>query len=98
MPIGVLKEAWGAGKVSRLTMILGLIVSAAWAVMVTLGTVRFIVATLQEPAQLSAFKVALLVVLAIVMLFLVIPLPASWMVYALLRLEERRRRASGPKS
>jgi hypothetical protein len=34
--------------------------------------------------------VALLVLLAVVVLVLVIPLPAQWLMYALLRLEERR--------
>ncbi len=97
MPTSLLKESWEAGKVSRLTLIFGGLVSAAWAIIAAAATFRFIVDTYHEPALASPFKLTLLVVSAIVMLFLVIPLPATWLMYALLRLDERRRRASGPK-
>jgi hypothetical protein len=91
----LLREAWGAGKVSRLTLVLGLIVSAAWAVVVTLVTVRFIVDTIREPALVWAYKVVLLPLLSVVVLFLVVFMPTQWLMYALLRLLERKRKTSG---
>ncbi len=97
MPGSLLKEAWEAGKVSRIILGLGLIFSAAWAVIVAVGTLKVIVNTLQEPTLAPAYKIPLLIVLAVVVLFLVIPLPAQWLMYGLLRLDERRRRAAGPK-
>lgn len=97
MPSSLLKEAWEAGKVSRMILGLGLIFSAAWAVIVAVGTLRIIVNTLQEPTLAAAYKIPLLIVLAVVVLFLVIPLPAQWLMYGLLRLDERRRSASRRK-
>jgi len=95
MPTSLLKESWEAGKISRLTLIFGVIVSALWAIIATAATLRFIVDTIHEPALASVYKVVILTVSAVIMLFLVIPLPATWLMYALLRLDERRRRASG---
>ncbi len=97
MPSSLLKEAWQAGRVSRLIVTLGLIVSAIWGVAIGVGTLRFIVNTLQEPALAPAYKIPLLIVLSLVVLVLVIPLPAQWLMYGLLRLDERRRRTSEPQ-
>ncbi len=93
----LLKEAWRAGGVSRLTLVLGLTASAVWAVVVALATLRFIVVTIREPALPTAYKVPLLFVLTVAILFLVMFLPTQWLMYALLRLNERRREASGSK-
>ena len=98
MPVGLLKEAWKAGRVSRLTVFLGLSISAAWASIVALLAVRIIVDAIREPALAPVYKVPLLLVFAVVVLFLVIPLPAQWLMYALLRLDQRRRRAPESKS
>ncbi len=98
MPVGLLKEAWKAGGASRLTVLLGLSLSFAWASWIAVVALRFVVDTIREPALAAAYKVPLLVVFAVVVLFLVIPLPAQWLMYALLRLDQRRRRASGSKS
>ncbi len=76
----------------------GLIISAACAVTVAVVTLRVIVNAIQEPTLAPAYKVPLLIVLALVVLILVIPLPAQWLMYGLLRLDERRRRASGPEA
>lgn len=79
-----------AGAGTRLTLVLGILVSAAWAVLAGAWTIRFIADTLRQPALAQGYKVALLVLLVVVVLLLVIPLPAQWLMYALLRLEERR--------
>jgi hypothetical protein len=97
VPVGFLKDAWKAGRVSRLTMVFGLLVSAAWAVLVAVVALRVMVEAFRWPALPTAFKAALSVLLALVAIFLVIPLPAQWMLYALIRLDERRRRASGSR-
>jgi hypothetical protein len=97
VPVGFLKDAWSAGRVSRLTMLFGLIVSAVWAVLVAVAALRVMDEALHSPALPSAFKVVLSLLITLVALFLVIPLPAQWMMYALLRLEERRRNATGSK-
>jgi hypothetical protein len=83
----LLKEAWKAGGASRLTVLLGF----AWASWIAVVALRFVVDTIREPALAVAYKVPLLVVFAVVVLFLVIPLPAQWLMYALLRLDQRRR-------
>ncbi len=98
MSRSLLKDAWQAGKVSRIILGVGLIISAAWAVIVAAATLRVIVNTVQEPTLATAYKVPLLIVLALVVLILVIPLPAQWLMYGLLRLDERRGRSSGPKA
>jgi hypothetical protein len=90
LPASLLTRAWTAGAGPRLTLVLGILVSAAWAIFAGVWTVRFIADTLRQPALASEYKVALLVLLAVVVLVLVIPLPAQWLMYALLRLEERR--------
>ncbi len=97
MSTSLLKRAWSAGKVSRVTLVLGLIVSAAWAIVVALVTLGFILETIREPELASAQKVVLLSLLAIVVLFLVVFMPTQWLMYVLLRLEERKRRASESK-
>ena len=97
MPVDFLRDAWKGGKVSRTTLLFGLTVSAAWAVMVAVVAVRFMVEGVRSPALPFVFKVVLSILVTLVVLFLVIPLPAQWMMYALLRLEERRRTILGPK-
>jgi hypothetical protein len=94
MSSSLLKRTWEAGALPRLTLMLGLIVSAGWAIIAGLWTIRFIAEFLQNPALGTAFKIALLVVLPFVALFLVMPLPTQWLMYLLLRLDERRRGAS----
>ncbi|NIU52410.1 MAG: hypothetical protein GWN68_04895 [Gemmatimonadetes bacterium] len=98
MSTSLLKKAWRAGRVSRLTLVLGLIASAVWAAAVALVTVKFIVDTIREPALPTAHKVVLLLVLVVAILFLVMFLPTQWLMYILLRLDERRRKDSDPKS
>jgi hypothetical protein len=98
VPVGLLRDAWKAGRTSRLTVFLGLSISVAWASFVAVVAVRFVLDTIREPALAAVYTVPLLVVFAVIVLFLVIPLPAQWLMYALLRLDQRRRRASGSKS
>jgi hypothetical protein len=93
----LLKEAWGAGKVSRLTLVLGLIVSVAWASAVAAGTVWFIAHTIRQPALPLAYKVILPSVVTVAVVFLLMFLPTQWLAYALLRLAERRRNEARPK-
>lgn len=58
----MVKEAWRAGKVARLTLFIGLIVSAVWAYFVAVGTLGFALDTIRDPAIAPAFKVILLIV------------------------------------
>jgi hypothetical protein len=92
----MVKEAWTAGKLARLTLFIGLVVSVLWAYLVALGTLRFAADTIRNPAIAPAFKVILLVVVFVVVIFLVIFLPGQWLMYALHRLAERRRRPPSP--
>ncbi len=94
----MLKRTWEAGALPRLTLLFGLLVSAAWAVVAGAWTIKLIAEVLQSPALGTVFKVALPVVLSFVALFLLIPLPAQWLMYLLLRLDERRQGASDPRS
>lgn len=98
MPVGYLRDAWKAGNVSRLTIVLGLSVSAAWATFVIVVALRLMLAAIEWPELPPAFKVLLSVLTVLVVVFLVIPLPAQWMMYTLQRLDERRRKAGRPKS
>jgi len=97
VPVGLLKEAWGAGRASRLTVLAGLGVSIIWGCFVAAVAVGFIVSTVRDGGLPSAYKVPLLTVFAVVVLVLVIPLPAQWLMYLLLRLDQRRRRAGAPR-
>jgi hypothetical protein len=98
MPVGYLKDAWKTGNVSRVTIVLGLIVSTAWATFVIVVALRLMIGAIQWPALPPAFKVLFSVLTVLVVVFLVIPLPAQWMMYTLQRLDERRRKAGWPKS
>ena len=88
----MVREAWRAGALARLTLFVGLVVSAAWAYFVAVRTLEFAGATIRNPVIAPAFKVILLIVVVVVVIFLVIFLPGTWLMYALHRLAERRRR------
>ncbi|MDH3291211.1 MAG: hypothetical protein OEO20_06705 [Gemmatimonadota bacterium] len=65
--------------------------TAVWAVVVTVGTMRFIVSTVSNPALAWPFKAGMAILVPVVMLFLVVSLPMNWMTFLLVWLDERRR-------
>lgn len=87
----MLRDAWRAGTGPRLIVLLGLAVTAVWAVVVTAGTFRFIVSTVTNPALAWPFKAGMAVVVPVVMVFLVVSLPMNWMTFFLVWLDERNR-------
>lgn len=85
-------DAWHAGVGSRLLVVLGLAVTAVWAIIVCVGTVRFMLSTVTNPVVPWLIKAGMVVLVPAVMLFLVVSLPMNWMAYLLERLDEHRRR------
>jgi uncharacterized membrane protein len=72
--------------------VLGLAVTAVWAIIVCVGTVRFMLSTVTNPVVPWLIKAGMVVLVPAVMLFLVVSLPMNWMAYLLERLDEHRRR------
>jgi hypothetical protein len=96
-PGSLLKDAWQAGAVPRLTMIIGLIVSAALCTLIVVGTVRFIVHTVHEPALGWGLKVAAVIFVPIFVLILLVSVPAAWLMFVLNWVTRRHRAGSESK-
>lgn len=88
----MITDAWRTGLGSRLVVVLGLAVTVAWALIVSAGTVRFVLRTASNPGLAWPIKAAMVLLVPIVMLFLVVSLPMNWMAFLLERLDEHRRR------
>jgi heme/copper-type cytochrome/quinol oxidase subunit 2 len=91
VPASLLWDAWRAGAASRLTLVFGLIVSAALTALVVLGTVRFVVHTVHEPALPWALKAVAVVFVPFFVLILLVSVPVAWLMHILAWLSRRRR-------
>lgn len=70
---------------------LGLAVTVIWAMIVCVGTARFMLGTVASPDLPWLIKAGLVVLVPVMMLFLVVSLPMNWMAFLLERLAEHRR-------
>ena len=93
-PGSLLKDAWQGGAVSRLTMIVGLVVSAALTGLIVAGTVRFVVHTVHAPALPWLAKAAAVAVVPLFVLILLVSVPVAWLMHVLTWLSRRRRKDS----
>jgi hypothetical protein len=96
-PVSLLWDAWRAGGRSRLTLVFGLIVSAALTALVVLGTVRFVVHTVHQPALPWALKAVAVVFVPFFVLILLVSVPVAWLMHVLAWLSRRRRMAQQSK-
>jgi hypothetical protein len=96
-PVSLLWDAWRGGAVSRLTLVFGLIVSAALTALVVLGTVRFVVHTIHQPALPLPLKAVAVVFVPFFVLILLVSVPVAWLMHVLAWLNRRRRRAQQSK-
>ncbi len=87
----LITDAWRAGVGSRLLVVFGLVVTAVSAIIVCVGTARFMLGTVTNPDLPWLIKAGMVVVVPVVMLFLVVSLPMNWMAFLLERLAEHRR-------
>jgi hypothetical protein len=83
--------------VSRLTLIAGLIISAALTALIVAGTVRFVVQTLQEPSLPWGYKAAAVIFVPLFVLILLVSVPVAWLMHVLNWLSRRGRRSASQR-
>lgn len=96
-PTSLLSDAWRAGALSRLALVFGMILSAALTALVVLGTARFVLRTLHEPALPWALKAVAVVFVPFFVLILLVSVPVAWLMHVLAWLSRRRRMAQSKR-